>query len=178
MKKATFFFLAFLYFSCQNNTKTKNIDESNSDTKCFELLEKTSSLQSELDLTNSEITNLQTGSGNLCTRGANCTQHVKIYFKRDSLSRLIKSVDTEFQKEMKNSSKEFRLKYYSDYYKKLKTEVDWAKANVMHLESGTKGYNKCSRGTNCPTHEGIYEMRDRKQKILDSISKIINKLKY
>ena len=177
MKKTTFFFLVILSFSCQNNTKTKNFDESNSEIKCVELLEKTSSLQSELDLTNSEITSIQTGSGNLCTKGANCDHHVEIYLKRDSLSKLIKTVDAEFQKEIKNSSKEFRLKYYLDFYKKLKTEVDWAKANVMYLESGTKGYDKCTRGTKCPTHNVIYEIRDRKQKTLDSISIIINNLK-
>ncbi len=183
MKSTTFFFIVFLAFSCQNNTKTKNTDESNnSDAKCIELLKKTTLLQSELDKADSEILNLQCRTGKYeydeCTGGPSCQTHILIYLKRDSLSKLIMAVEAAYQKEIKNSSIDFRLKYYSDLSKKIKIQLDTAKVHALYLESGANGYSKCSNGENCAvlSHREIYKTRERKQKELDSIELIIDKL--
>lgn len=182
MKKTTLLLATILAFGCQNNTKTKNIDESNySDKKCSELLERANLLESKLDLVDSEISDLQAGLGkfenNVCSVGRHCSEHGKIYLKRDSLFKAKQSVDIEFQKEVKNSSKDFRLKYYSDLSNKLHIRLDTAKAHKTYLESGTRGYSKCSIGATCPRHREIYETVEQNQKELDSINEIIKNLK-
>ena len=182
MKKTTFFLVAMLVFSCQNNTKTKNIDESNnSDTKCVELSEKANLLQSKLDSSISEINDLQAGTGKFenhwCTGGSNCSGHVEIYVKRDSLLKAKQSVDIEFQKEIKNSSKDFRLKYYSELSNNIKIKLDSAKAYITYLESGTRGFSKCANGTTCIRHHIFYDNVEQYQKEIDSINGIIKNLK-
>ncbi|MCE2682498.1 MAG: hypothetical protein ACK49D_10825 [Flavobacteriia bacterium] len=167
--------LISLLMACNQQNQALAKEKRNADEKCKELLTELKVAENKLDSANKEILDLNA----ICTIGPACKIHYHLYEKLDSLERNHKKINARFQKELANSSKEFRKNYYSPILKELELENDSIHASISYLEQGTHGFEKCTEGSECPNprHNALYVLGDSKQRELDSIRSILKNIR-
>jgi hypothetical protein len=167
--------------ACDNQHATS--DKSDSDRKCKALMSELKVAEIKLDSVNKELYDLNTGSGkfinNMCTQGSTCKNHSHYYKKAESLHLACEKISLRFQKELSNSSKAYRISYYSPIVRELKERLDSLNSYVLYLNEGSHGIGKCTNGPKCPNprHRELYKIRDSKQREFDSIRSILKNIR-
>lgn len=178
MNKLNLGVLFLVIVSCSTNDAKIQQEKISNNQKCSLTFKKMEIAKNNLDSVDKEIENLQTGiDAEPCYYGRNCQKHQKIYIKRDSLSNKYNNLNQEFLNQLELTTKEYKTNYYTRIVKDLEKTLVLKNNNVIDLESGKNGGEKCTEGPSCPRHSEIYKQRDECKNQIDSISAIIQTIK-